>query len=704
MPNLLAKLAASARTLLRDPVSARVDIAPPEVRTDCVGGGCGPAPYWGQGNGNLLTPRQWNLVGPGLSMIDIDTICVNALMWRIVVKILDDAMSPDALPTLSGETLGELTPCIPWLESRGFFEAAKQAQVYARQYGGGAVLCCIDDGSTSNAEEVRVGSVKDVLGFYAIPKWYITPADIGSGRVRAAWYGQRIGRPEFYWVTPTGGEGLSATGTFQDGMQHLFPDQLQQTLQDGGRKFHRSRIIPYMYRDSMDLRQARRFPFWGGWGPGVVECCLGPFLSRQNGMLRLDDIMSSVVMNVLKMPNVLTGLSTPSGGSAVKTALDVIKHCLAYTGDGLPLVAVDGASTLTAEGHNVSGVDKLIGEQRRHLLDTIEYPEVVIYSSGGNNGLSGDSNDGQWRSYYGTVKALQESWCWKGGTQGGGIRQGTLLAQMAQSGPTDGVMDLTVKATWPSLWRDSDKDRAETRLKDAQCRAADALNLGMTPDALIRLDPTVRRSYPAIQIDDGEFPTFADGEIGHPPDPHQAELAKAASTPAGSAKALVEDAGGNPGEVAQDALPKAAWPTDFVTEAELQGALKMSKPTLRKWMSRQPSIVPFPVPAGTRGGHRYSLGQVLQAWQGEAQSRVDALRGDRYPHSHAARQFDPGGGKTRSKAIAPGIQLILEMVDGKAKTQSVRFASDQYTPTEAKKWLRDHGYRTGAFEPAQTGE
>jgi len=633
VPSILDRIQTAARAFIGSgsnlqQVSPQVRVdAAPEMREDCSGGGCGPAPYWGNGEGGLWTPRQWALAGPGLDMIQIDRLCVNALMWRIVTKILDDAMSPDALPTLSGNVLGELTPCIPWLESRGFFEACKQAQVYARQYGGGAVLCCIDDGATSNAEEVRVAHVKDVLGFYAIPKWYITPADVGSGRVRAAWYGQRIGRPESYWVTPTGGEGLSSMGTFQDGMQHLFPEQLQQTLQDGGRKFHRSRVIPYQYRDSMDLRQARRFPFWGGWGPGVVESCLGPFLSRQNGMLRLDDIMGSVVMNVLKMPNVLTGLSTPSGGSPIKTALDVIKHCLAYTGDGLPLVAVDGASSLTAEGHNVSGVDKLLAEQRRHLLDTIEYPEVVIFSSGGYNGLSGDSNSGQWRAYYGTVKALQESWCWKGGTQGGGIRQACLLAMMAESGPTDGVMDLTVKATWPSLWQDSDKDRAETRLKDAQCRASDALNLGMSPDALIRLDPTVRKAYPAIQIEDGSFPSFANQELGGDPSEQRAKNAKAATSPAASATALVEDKAET---VQQDALPpRQEWPTDFVTEAELQAALKMSKATLRKWMATKPGIMPFPTAPGTRGGHRYSMGQVMDAWQGEAKARVDAIRNPR---------------------------------------------------------------------------
>lgn len=605
----------------------RVDTQPEDARTDC-GPACAPN-FGGGGNGGVWTARDWEYRGGGLSMLEIDDFCRDALTWKLVTLLLEDAMGPDSLPTLSGMRLGELTAIIPWLEAKGFFNAARLAQEYARQYGGGAVLCCLDDGTTSNATEVQIADIDNIIGFYAIPKWYITPNGSGSGRVAEAWYGTRVGRPEFYTVDPQGGDGL---GTF-NGSDQLFPDQLRDVLSKGGRRFHRSRVIPWQYRSGMDLRQARRYAHWNGWGPGVVESCLSPLIHRREGMLRLNDLLGGLHMNVLKMPNLLTGLTTPTGGGALKTVLDVVKACLRYTeGGGLPLVAIDNASTLTAESHNASGISDLIGEQRRYLLDNCEYPEVVLFGAGGSNGLSGDGNEGQWRAYYSKVKSIQSNWCWSGGPYGGGIRQAAILAMACKCGPTNGVIDLTIKANWPSLWQDSDKSRAETRLKDCQARASDVITLGLTPDVLARNDPTVKKAYPSLDVQ-------ADPGKAFPPDPvggaslEQAQGAKAALSPATTATAQVEDAeneGVSPhteSEVVQDALPPPAeWPKDFVTESELQSALQMSRASLRKWMSTQEGIIPFPTAKGTKGGHRYSLSQVLGAWQASAKSRVDALR------------------------------------------------------------------------------
>lgn len=623
MADLRSSLTDLARLFIAGPQiqTARVDAMPsPEVRTDCGPGGCGPATMGGNGNW-MGTPGSWANLEPGLSMYDVDRLCVDQLMWRIVVRIIDDAMNPSGRPTLTGESGVELTPCTGYLDLRGFWEAARQAQIYARMYGGGGVVCFIDDGR-KNDEEVDINNVRSVLGFYALPKWYLTPLDAGSGRVEAGWYGQRVGRPEMYMVTPQGGDG---SPTIMGGAQGDMSDTLRSQLKDGGPRFHRSRIIPWMFRDDMDLRQARRFPNWAGWGPGVVEACLAPYLNRKMGALRLADVLNSAVMNVLKMPGVMNSMSQPNGGNALRNALDWVKQCLAYTGDGLPMIAIDAASELKAEGHNLSGFDKLVGEQRRFLLDTIEYPEVVIFGAGGANGLSGDSNEGQWRNYYGTVKSLQESWIWRAGSFGGGVRQAVILAQAAKDGPTDGEVDLEIKADWPSLWVDTDKNRAETRLKDAQARASDSLVLGITGEALARLDPTVARAYPALDVDDGPLPGFDNGLVGSLT-PDEAEASKAAGSPAASTTALVGEIT-DPTQVVEDAAPAPppVLPMDIATEKEIAVALRLSRPSFRKWVATT-SVTTYPTPRGTRGGHQYSLGEVLKAWQEGAVARVDSMR------------------------------------------------------------------------------
>lgn len=543
-------------------------------------------------------------------------LSTDALMRRIVRLLPDDCMRPSGLPTLSGSKIGELTPCVPFLGELGFWEAALQAQIYARRYGGGGVVCFVRDGK-KNDEEIDINNVQEILGFYALPKWYLTPLDNGSSRLRAAWYGQRIGRPEMYSVTPINVSG----GAVQ------YPDVLQDALSNGGYRFHRSRIIPWQYCDDMDLQLARRFNTWNGWGPGVIEACLAAFLNRRSGALRIADMMNSAVFNVLTMANLNTALSTPNGGSPLKATLEGIKACLAFTGDGLPLTAVTNGNTLEPKSHNLSGIDKLVSEQRKYLLDVVEYPEVVLFSSGGGNGLSGDANEGQWRNYHNLVASTQQSWCWQAGCFGGGIRQAVLLAMACKNGPTKGEMDTTVKANWPFMGISSEKERAETRLKDAQARNLESITFGIRSEAMARLDPTVQRIYPALDVDDGELPSFSNGGIV-PLDQEDASLAKAGSSPAQAVTALVSASEPDPNQPTQDAGPPTpvTLPTDIATESEIATALRLSRSAFRKWIETT-QVTTFPTLPGTRGGHRYSMGEVLKAWNALAQTR----RTDRKP-------------------------------------------------------------------------
>lgn len=60
------------------------------------------------------------------------------------------------------------------------------------------------------------------------------------------------------------------------------------------------------------------------------------------------------------------------------------------------------------------------------------------------------------------------------------------------------------------------------------------------------------------------------------------------------------------------------------------------------------------------------------------------------------------------KSIAPGISLILQKSKGDAnapmKAQAYRFGKHQYTPEEAKSWLKKHNISYISFEPAtETG-
>ena len=574
------------------------------VRLDCGPGGCGGG---GWGWGQQASPRALGAATPGgLFRQDIDELYADQLMYRTVVTGPKDML--EARPQLQGNELGELTDVIDWLsDERWYWIEQERAAVYSWLYGGGGVICFIDDGRPAD-QEVDVENVRDILGFYALPKWYLVPDGMGSADIRADWYGPRIGRPRHYIVTPD----ATTLGGIEDlpGLPQSTLDarDVNALLRRTGNRFHRSRVIPFPYRSEMNLRQARLFPGWNGWGPGIVEGVFAAFINRRNGALRLNDIVNGAAVNVMKMAGLATAKSTPSGGAPIREALNYVKECLAYTGDGIPLVAVDANTDIKAIGPNMASLDKVIYEQRRFFLDCTPYPEVVIFQSS-RGGLSGDSADGEWKSYYKFLGGEQKSWVWHAGAFGGGLKQAVHLGMMAKTGPTSGRVDRTVKATWPTLWVESDKDRAEARKKDAEARAIDRANLGLTPEFFLRFDPSVKDTYPGFDVDEGPLPTMQQGALTEP----AATGSEPAATPATAAQSLAEEKAAADGVSTADAAPfqvttPAVLPPDLMTEKELRQSLKVGRQRLRSAL-RAAGVANY----GVGTARRHSLAEVVTA-------------------------------------------------------------------------------------------
>jgi len=78
-----------------------------------------------------------------------------------------------------------------------------------------------------------------------------------------------------------------------------------------------------------------------------------------------------------------------------------------------------------------------------------------------------------------------------------------------------------------------------------------------------------------------------------------------------------------------------------------------------------------------------------------------------YPNEHAARIEQPLPSNSAiyaRKSISPGVSIILQKSKGDADkpmhAQAYRFNKNQYTPEEAKLWLKKHGLKFISFEPA----
>ena len=73
-----------------------------------------------------------------------------------------------------------------------------------------------------------------------------------------------------------------------------------------------------------------------------------------------------------------------------------------------------------------------------------------------------------------------------------------------------------------------------------------------------------------------------------------------------------------------------------------------------------------------------------------------------YPSEHAARLLTPNFERYRrhNDKFGKGIAAIWGIRKGTAYLQAIRFSADIFTPSEAKKWLADHGYKPILFESA----
>lgn len=76
-----------------------------------------------------------------------------------------------------------------------------------------------------------------------------------------------------------------------------------------------------------------------------------------------------------------------------------------------------------------------------------------------------------------------------------------------------------------------------------------------------------------------------------------------------------------------------------------------------------------------------------------------------FPNEHAARQTDPAKYDSFSrKTLTRGVSAVLGIKGGKSEIQSVRFDRKVFAPDEARKWLKDHGFKTGLEEATGKAE
>jgi hypothetical protein len=655
-------------------------------------------------------PMTWLGADAGGSLSDeqIDFYCRSQLMYRIVTLLVYDAMK--VAPDLSGPSLGDLGDVWEYMETRHFTDAEVRSLIYSRQYGGGATIMLVDDGRRMS-EPINLTNVRSVLGYVEVRRRFIVPGP-PSKKYERTWWGPTYGRPAYYIVTPWTGD-VEVDEAWRAAAE-------AEGVEFGRGSFsniHPSRVLAYRYRKELDYLQARRYN-WRGWGPGVVEGVLDAFLARTKGILRTADIVNSFGYDWLEIPGLHDMLRSPGGAMAVSNLVDSLKQCRDRTGDGVPVVVTGPeVGKITPTNRSVTGLPELIEAQRTFLLDTVEYSRIKLFGSSGG-GLSG-KDEGEHRTYRDLLDSYLQ------GTRWPGIRQAAIVAMAAKDGPTGGVIDTGIVCAWQTEEAAAEEDRAQARERDTAAREKDAVILGLSPADMIRLDPSVERTYPGIQAalenglltvgaakpatmvgpDDGTTATPVDAPDAAPSTPADAS----APMPSAGLTSIREPEIDAPdADVAASPPAPPPIPKDLVTEAEARRMLRCGAGTFASWVTSG-AITPWY--AG--GGRRYSLAEVIAAASKPPPKRVAVAeevtedrsdadgRMDPFPNEHAARQEPPGKFTAfRRKGIEAGVDLILGRPrgGGPMRAQSVRFAARDWSPSEARAWLLEHDYKTGLEE------
>lgn len=69
---------------------------------------------------------------------------------------------------------------------------------------------------------------------------------------------------------------------------------------------------------------------------------------------------------------------------------------------------------------------------------------------------------------------------------------------------------------------------------------------------------------------------------------------------------------------------------------------------------------------------------------------------------HSARILEPKFEKYSYKKLGTGVDLVFGIKDGKTHTQAIRFNVKDFTPDEAKAWLKKHNKKYKSFHSAKS--
>lgn len=367
---------------------------------------------------------------------------------RIVEQIPRDCVKKG----VNVEVPGELTvvdddgdaipnPVNSWLEEWGVLDSLRKAHMWARLYGGGALIMLVDDGQDDPSKPLDMSSIREWYGVQVVEagrdgelkvKEYNT--QLGNGR--------QLNEAETYWYTP----GSSGTVKLPDGTPV------------GAMEIHATRVVAI---DGYELPDRMRRHL-GGWGGSVLDRARPQVegLSEANASLRT--ILSQWDTVAVKMHGYAEKIATPQGRETVNYRVGEMRQ----QSSTLRAMILDKEDDVQQVGGSMAGIAEAAGFL---ALGAASAGEMTARQLMGDDpgGLGTDDKAGR-RFYAAVIEAKQNEKLTPA------MRKLLTVAFACPNGPTRGQQVKGWTMSWPSFEDEDEGERAQVNKTQAE---TDAINI-----------------------------------------------------------------------------------------------------------------------------------------------------------------------------------------------------------------------------------
>jgi phage-related protein (TIGR01555 family) len=371
-----------------------------------------------------------------LSEADLEALYAQGVPRRFVDAIPDSILRHQATITLGGDDPGAndlIRTFEEQLKATQFHQALSEVVKLQRLYGGAGLVLLVDDGLPEE-EPVDLGRIRSVRGYIPLSRYALIPEDFSI---------TDYSKPSHYRITTS---------------ERLSPEQTSSYV---NLRIHSSRVARF---DGLYLPWNMRVRNTG-WGMSVLQLIWESFKRYETAMSGLETMTSDADLFVHKIPGLFQRIAS-GNETDLRKRLEANSLSRSVYG-GMVVDTEEDVNFLNRALSNIaSATDPFI----KDLQAATGWPaSILMGDSPGGLGKEGRFEERVWASL---VEQWQEVYCRTPVTE---IFQYILASR---EGPTRGRVPESWATHFPSVFTETDSERAALRVQVAQVDAQ-YINLGV---------------------------------------------------------------------------------------------------------------------------------------------------------------------------------------------------------------------------------